>query len=351
MLVGVKTVATAYPGSGGHVARYLDNVMNAVRHVQTDTRFAVFTTPDNHDAYEGWMRVPVSPPTAASLRGLLGRTDGLEGPIKQAKPDVLLAPLSDPHPGSSVPQVLYALDVAPWEKDAPPPLDEVADIRSIKKAIHACRALIVTSEYLRRRCLDLFEAPLNKSVVAPPGINPVMQNPARTIVQEPYIVLFVDALSYPVLGNVVKMINILREEYPHSYVVVGPALTGQAEPWDDQVVRIERLPDSQLAGLYQHAALFVNPAVHDGSALRTFEALLAGVPVVCARSGATVELTGQTPLYYNPGSVDSMVQAVRRMLDSDDKERSDRINFGRQAVARYRWEDTAWKVLAGLKKK
>ena len=81
------------------------------------------------------------------------------------------------------------------------------------------------------------------------------------------------------------------------------------------------------------------------------EALLAGVTVVAARSGATVELTGQTPVYFNPGSADSMVQAMRRMLDADEKERADRVNFGRQAVTRYRWEDTAWKVLAGLKKK
>ena len=322
-----------------------------MRNAQTDARFAVFTTPDNHDSYEGWMRVPVSPPTSASLRGLLGRSDGLEGPLREAKPDVLLAPLSDPHPGGSVPQVLYALDVAPWEKDAPAPLDEVADVRTIRKAVQSARALIVTSEHLRRRCLELFDAPLNKSIVAPPGVNPVFQNPARTIVQEPYAVIFVDALAYPALPGVCKMMEVLREEYPENYVVVGPALTGQPEPWDDTVVRIEKMPDTGIAGLYQHATVFLNPAVHDGSALRTFEALMAGVPVVCARSGATVELTGQTPVYYNPGSVDSMVQAMRRMLEADEKERADRVNFGRQAITRYRWDDTAWKVLAALKKK
>jgi glycosyltransferase involved in cell wall biosynthesis len=349
MLVGVKTVATAFPGSGGHMARYLDNVMNALRTVQTDVRFAVFTTPDNHDAYEGWTRVPVTPPASTSLRGLFGRSDGLEGPLKQAKADVVLAPLSDPHLGNT-PQVLYALDVAPWEKDAPPPVDEVADVRSIKKAISSARALVLTSEYLRRRCLELFDAPLNKSIVAPPGVNPALQAPGRTIIQEPYIVIFADALSYHVLPHVQKMMEVLSEEYPHSYVVVGPPHR-MGEPWGDDVVRIEKLPDSQLAGLYQHASVFVNPAVHDGSALRTIEALYAGVPVVCARSGATVELAGQTPVYYNPASVDSMIQAMRRMLEADEKERADRINFGRQGVSRYKWEDTAWKVLGALNKK
>ena len=350
MLVGVKTVATAYPGSAGHVARYLDNVMHAIRHVQTDTRFVVFTTPENHDAYEGWMRVPVPPPST-SLRGLIGRTDGLEGPLRQAKPDVLLAPLADPHPGGGVPQVLYALDIAAWEKDALPPSDEVADVRTIRKAIASARSLIVTSEYLRRRCLEVFEAPLNKTVVAPCGVNPVFQQPSRSIVEEPYIVIFADALAFPVLHLVNKMIEHIRDEYPHSFVVVGPAHSGQHEPWDDQVVRIEKLPDSSLAGLYQHAALFLNPGVHDGAALRTIEALYCGVPVVCAKSGATVELVGQTPVYYNPMSPESMVQSMRRILDADEKERADRINFGRQAVTRYRWEDTAWKVLGAFKKR
>lgn len=352
MLVGVKTVGTAFPGTGGHVARYLDNVMLAMRTVQVDIRFAAFTTPENHDAYEGWVRVPVpTPGGAASLRGLLGRTDGLEGPIKQAKVEVLMAPLADPHPGNSVPQVLYALDVAPWEKDAPPPIEEVADVKTIKRAVQGARAVVVTSEYLRRRCLELFEVPLNKSVVAPPGVNPVFQEPNRTIIEQPYAVVLVDVLAYPAMDHIVKMMDTLHDEFGMNFVVVGPSRVDQPEPWGDRAIRIERMPDSGLAGLYQHAAVFLNPGLHDGSALRTIEALRAGVPVVCAKSGATTELVGQTPVYYNPGSVESMVQAMRRMIEADDEERQSRINFGRQATTRYNWEDTAWKILAGFKKR
>ncbi|MBI1321434.1 MAG: glycosyltransferase [Candidatus Hydrogenedens sp.] len=350
MLVGVKTIPTAFPGGGDHNARYLDQVMRAIRTVQTDTRFVIFTTPENHDAYEGWMRVPVQG-GGSSLMGMLGRGDGLDGPIKQAKIDLLMSPMVDPYLGRSVPQALYGLDIAPWERGGEPDAEwGHAPIKVVRRASQQARSIIVPSEYLRRRCLELFGTPLNKCVVVGTGVSQGLKVEERSIVEPPYLCLLVDGLAAPVLDKVHKVIELFEKEYEHTIVLLGPARTGQPDVWSDRVVRIEQCPDSQLAGLYQHASLFWYPGLYDGSGLRVIEALTAGVPVVCARSGAIHEMVGDTPVYYNAENADSMLQALRRVVESDKEFRRTRINFGRQAVTRYDWNDVAWKFLSAFKR-
>jgi len=350
MLVGVKTIPTAFPGGGDHNARYLDQVMRAIRTVQTDTRFVIFTTPENHDAYDGWVRVPVTG-GGASIMGMLGRGDSLDGPIKQAKIDLLMAPMVDPYLGRSVPQALYALDIAPWERGGEPDADwGHAPIKVIRRVSQQARSIIVPSEYLRRRCLEVFGTPINKCVVVGAGVSPALRLEGRSIVEPPYICLLVDGLAAPVQEKVYKVIELFEQEYPHTIVVLGPTRTGQADAWSERVVRIEQCPDSQLAALYQHADLFWYPGLYDGSGLRVIEALTAGVPVVCARSGAIHEMVGDTPIYYNPENADSMLQSLRRVIEGDEEFRKNRINFGRQAVTRYDWNDVAWKFLSAFKR-
>jgi len=50
--------------------------------------------------------------------------------------------------------------------------------------------------------------------------------------------------------------------------------------------------DCDLRGLYEGAAGFVFPALHEGFGIPPLEAMRLGVPVVCARSGATPEVLG-----------------------------------------------------------
>jgi glycosyltransferase involved in cell wall biosynthesis len=351
MIVGVKTTATLTPHGGDHEARYLRKVMNAIRQVQTDTRFVIFTHETNHDAYEGWMRVKLRDRSTGMSAFLPGRSE-VEVAAKKAKVEVLLSPLANAEPGIRIPQVFYTLDLIPWEApELIPEGDRPANLRTVRKACAQARALVVPSEFLRRRCLEMFEAPLDKVLVAPPGLDPVFKQPTDTFVDKPYILIISDALTARSMLTLREALEQIAEEFTCTFVIAGAGSSAEPEDWGIQAVRIEECPDNHLAGLYQNSEVMLYPAVHDGGGQRPLEALYAGTLVVCPRSGAIPEVAKDAPLYYNPDSANSLVQVLRRVLNMEEKERATRIKQGQQCCANYTtWEKAGWKLLTAFKR-
>lgn len=346
---GTPAARDARRTEGGYEARYLRRVLDTARRLQSDTQFLVFTHAANHEAYAGWPRHLVDTGRDSSSRWFKGRS-ALERAVRAAGPDLLLSPLHSAVEKPDVPQVLYALDAAPWEADAPAPGQAThAGTGAGKRACAGARAIIVPSEYLRHRCLELFEAPLNKIIVAPPGVDATFQRPQSPIVDPPYLLVFSDALSAMRIPELRDAFARRRGEFPYTLVVAGPDTGQEPAEWGAQAVRVERCPDTLLAALYQHCAVFIYPAVRDGAAMRVLEALSAGTIAIVPRSGAIEELAGNVPFYYNARSMDSLVQTTRHVLALSRGEREQRLRFGQSTSAKYTWEKTAWKFLSALK--
>lgn len=350
MIVGVKTTATLTPHGGDHEARYLRKVMDAIRAVQTDTRFVIFTHETNHDAYDGWMRVKLE--HRGGVASFLPGRSQVEVAARKAKVELLLSPLANAEPGIRLPQVFYTLDLIPWEApEFVAPGDHPASQRTVRKACATARAIVVPSEFLRRRCLELFEAPLDKVLVAPPGLDPVFQRPTDTFVDKPYVLIISDALTARSMLHLREALEQVAEESPCTFVIAGAGSSAEPEDWGIQAVRIEECPDNHLAGLYQNAAVMLYPAQHDGGGQRPLEALYAGTLVVCPRSGAIPEVAKDAPLYYNPESTGSLVQTLRRALTMEEGDRATRIKQGKQCCANYTtWEKAGWKLLTAFKR-
>lgn len=353
MIVGVNTLMPEDAGGfagiyRGYDDRYFRTLLLALRALQTETEFVLFCDEHNHAAFEGWIRANVSG-SASLLSGLRGM-GALEAAVAKAKVDVLWTPLAGATVGP-VPQVLFATDFLPWE---PGPegglLRKGATLKAEKKACAAAKSLVVPSEYLRRKALDFFEMPLNKVVVAPPGVDPIFQTQQSTMIEPPYMVIFCDARIVPMLDKLNDALEQLAKDYPHNFVITGPGFDGEPGDWGDRYIRIERLPDSGMAGLYQHASVFIYPGMHDGCCVRVLEALSAGVPVVAQRNGAMNEHCADGPIYGSQPTAVSLVQSVRRAIEMDEKARSSRIHAGRSVLPKFSWEKSAWKLLTALSK-
>lgn len=353
MIVGVNTLMPEDAGGfagvyKGNDDRYFRNLLHALRALQTETEFVVFCDERNFNQYDGWLRVNVGAQTSlfANLRG----ASALDTAAAKAKVDVLWTPLAEATP-TSVPQVLFATDFLAWEPDADGgPLRKGAHVKAEKKACASAKSLVVTSEYLRRRALELFEMPLNKVVVAPPGVDPAFQGKHDTMIEPPYIVVYCDCRAARGAEKLFEALGQLEKDYPHNFAIAGPGFDGEPGDWGPRYIRIERLPDTALAGLYQHASAFVYPGLFDGCCVRVLEALSAGVPVVAPRNGAMAEHCANGPIYYSPGNAVTLVQSVRRAIDLDQSSRSARIQAGRSVLPKFSWEKAAWKLLTALSK-
>ena len=327
-----------------HVVRYLDQVIDRIQKEKPSVTFSCVHLSDEDSPFPRLPSIEAAPPKSG-LRARFSRSDSIDGLLLKHKAALILSPLQTAVARTSLPQVLLALDLAPWEsKDGPK-----ASARDAKIACANARHLIVPTDQLRRRCLELFEAPMEKIVVAPPGVAAGLDSPTHSVVEKPYFVFFYDPLSAPLMATIRKALEKRHEEFPFTQVIVGPTLPDEPRQWGPGVVRIEQCPANHLAGLYQEAAFFLYPAPHDDCGLRVLEALAAGVPVVAAGTRGLTEVAGNAPIYFNGESLDAFFQSLKRVLAEDGQSRGKRIETGKQTAGRYNWEKTMWKVLATFK--
>ncbi|MCX5758250.1 MAG: glycosyltransferase [Candidatus Hydrogenedentes bacterium] len=225
MIVGVNLVWLE-AGRGGGAEYYLRNVLAKMRAVQPDTRFVLFTSADNHDSFEGWDRECLG--GGGLFTGIEGR---VERAAKQRGADVLFAPLESAPTKSSIPVVVFALDLYAWESEA----DELvrkraAKIKFAKRVCENAAAIVAPSEFVQRKYLELLGIPLNKVVVAPLGVSEVFAMPQPCFVQQPYLLVVGATRVYRNLKRLREVFDMLKDDFPHGLIVVGqPA---EAEPAD-----------------------------------------------------------------------------------------------------------------------
>jgi len=217
--------------------------------------------------------------------------------------------------------------------------------------VYANAAVVVApSEFIQQELLDLFNVPLNKVVVAPLGADDAFAEPQPCMVEKPYLLLVGTTRPSKNVTRLRQALSRLRGEIPHSLVVVGKAGECEPEEWGAGVVRIERCPTAQLAGLYQHCDLFICASLYEGSGVTILEAMRAGARIVSSRVGGIPELADKVPTYLNHENVDSIVAAIRWALNETRDERDERTRAGQHLAAQYTWEQCALKTLSAFKR-
>ncbi|MBI5095275.1 MAG: glycosyltransferase family 4 protein [Candidatus Hydrogenedentes bacterium] len=350
MLVGVNTLTLA-PGDGGGEEVYLRNVLAKMRMVQPATRFVIFTDSRNHDSFDGWDRVNVGDCATEDINAFRGGAGRLDGAARDAKVDLLFSPLRTAPLKCSVPVALYTLDLqfipAP---DQAPRWRDASRIKAIKRLCDESVAIVAPSQFVQKELLEKLGVQMNHSVVAPLGVDAIFERPQRCPAEKPYLLTVGNTQASKNIPRLLQAFAKIREEFPHSLVVVGRPGDAEPEDWGDRVIRIDRFPAAALAGLYQHCDAFVCASLYEGSGVTVLEAMRAGASVVAGRIGGIPEVASTVPLYLNPENVSSIVSTVRRALTENPSERSHRIKAGHAIASEFSWENCAWKTLAAFKR-
>ena len=333
------------PQAGGEEI-YIRQVLRRAAELQKATQFVLLTDPDNHDTYDGFERAMASDRVRRDASGRRAVSMA-----EKAGADTLFTSLVAAPGRGKLPVVLYALDLMHWERlPAKRSWFGGSPFKKVTEACMAAVAVVVPSEYVKKRLLELLDIPLDKVVVAPLGVDDAFGAPQACIVEKPYLLAVGSTREYKNIPRLMQAYAKIREEFPHTLVVVGPSGDAELSDWGPHVVRIDRVPVPTLAGLYQHADAYLCPVLYEGSGITVLEAMKSGTPVVTGRIGAIPEVAGNVPLYCNAEDVGSMVAAIRRCLQERGEERDSRVRYGRQHADRYTWKDCAWKTLSSFKR-
>ncbi len=104
------------------------------------------------------------------------------------------------------------------------------------------------------------------------------------------------------------------------------------------------VPEDDLPALYSAAEAFVFPSLYEGFGLPVLEAMACGVPVACSNTSSLPEVAGDAALYFDPESVDSISEALRRLL-LDTELRVTLRGWGLERAREFSWDQTAEKTL------
>jgi glycosyltransferase involved in cell wall biosynthesis len=99
------------------------------------------------------------------------------------------------------------------------------------------------------------------------------------------------------------------------------------------------LEDSELLPMYRTASIFVLPSFEEGFGMVVSEAMAAGTPPVASRiSGIDQQIDdGTTGLMVEPGNVEELAGALRKLLDDPEKRRT-MGEQSRERAERFSWE-------------
>jgi len=106
------------------------------------------------------------------------------------------------------------------------------------------------------------------------------------------------------------------------------------------IIWLGHVSQTELALLYQNAAVMVFPSLFEGFGLPVLEAMAAGCPVVCSKTASLPEVAGDAALYFDPVDVESMVASVERVLN-DMQLRGTLRERGRQRAQQFTWQSMA----------
>jgi glycosyltransferase involved in cell wall biosynthesis len=128
----------------------------------------------------------------------------------------------------------------------------------------------------------------------------------------------------------------LRRRRPELRLVLTGTGLERLTPPAGVVVR-GRVPREELASLYRRASALVFPSLYEGFGQPPLEAMASGTPVASSTAGSLPEVCGNAARYFDPLSVDEMVESVDTVLHDPQP----LVERGLARAAEFTWDACA----------
>jgi glycosyltransferase involved in cell wall biosynthesis len=232
-------------------------------------------------------------------------------------------------------------------------------------------AVIAASESARDVIADVWRIPTERISVVLQGADdcfvPTRDETTRAAVRtrffgrdRPYVLFVGKASTRRNIPMLLRAFAKVRREQriPHGLLLFGPNPDGLPLQRDCEelgitgdVVQTDGIVDdhSELVPVYGSADLFVHPSEFEGWSMTTVEAMSCGVAVIATNRGGLGELAHGHALTLDKPTVDSLADAIARVLGDDAL----RLELQQKALARgsaLRWRATTRQTLDVLRR-
>jgi glycosyltransferase involved in cell wall biosynthesis len=275
-------------------------------------------------------------------------------PVPPALPCPLVVTLHD-----LIPITYYHLRQPTGE---PWPLKMRSSYRANLWAAQRAARIITVSESARREIVQGLRLPSARVVAIHHGMDfggasadDGQTDTAVASIDRPYVLF---SGSWEPRKNVVRLVQAydlaMRRGLDRDLVLVVDRASGHETDAQAEIARISHrdrlhilhsVPEPALASLYRNADFFVFPSLAEGFGFPPLQAMACGTAAIASCIPALEEILGDTALYVDPKSVDSIAAGLVR-LGSDEDLRRRLAGAGPPHAARYTWEEAARRTLA-----
>ncbi|MCS7006209.1 MAG: glycosyltransferase family 4 protein, partial [Gaiellaceae bacterium] len=204
------------------------------------------------------------------------------------------------------------------------------------RAARSADVVIVPSEFVRSRALELLGLVADRVHVVPFGIDHRLFRPGRTE-REPLLLYPARAWPHKNHRRLLEALVLLRRSQPDLRLVLTGEGLETLEPLPPGVERRGLVTVAELADLYQRAACLVYPSLYEGFGLPPLEAMACGCPVAATSAGAVPEVCGEAAVLFDPTDPEAIAAGVEEALARADELRE----RGLERAARATWTATA----------
>jgi glycosyltransferase involved in cell wall biosynthesis len=213
------------------------------------------------------------------------------------------------------------------------------------RSLNDAKAVIAISRHVKESLVERMSVEPDRVEVIHLGLDHDLFRPGDEP-REPFLLYPANPWPHKNHERLFEALTKLRRERPGlRLVLTGTGLERMSPPAGVEVRG--RVPREQLAALYRRAAAVVFPSLYEGFGQPPLEAMASGCPVACSTAGALPEVCGNAARYFDPLSVDEMVESVLTVLDDPDR----LVQRGLERAAEYTWDACARahdKVYLGL---
>lgn len=89
--------------------------------------------------------------------------------------------------------------------------------------------------------------------------------------------------------------------------------------FENIIVHLKTVSDTELIGLYKHAMAFVFPSLYEGFGLPILEAFACETPVICSNTSSIREVADDAAQYFEPQNIKSISEAIISVINSEDR--------------------------------
>jgi len=254
-------------------------------------------------------------------------------------------------PPTRLPLVVTVHDIAALDR---PGLHASRQVREVAAQVASLRraAVVIASSQTTADRLVARGVDHERITVVPLGLTPLPEEEAvqagadSRLMSGPYLLAVGETSPRKDYVTLLRALARRSADGPR-LVIVGPAAGDELRVREvigelqlqDRVVRLGRVEDSMLAGLYRGALALCFPSIVEGFGLPVLEALGAGVPVIANDLPVLREVGGDAALFVPVGDDEALADAFDAV--SDSRLRTRLAAAGRDRAAAFTWDRTA----------